>query len=78
MRSSKREIWVYTFYLEKEQAMRVKCLRRYVAIKQDDLDSKQAREAYYKAIAWQKELEEQELDSMIETLKSIPTKAKDS
>ena len=42
--------------------MHVKCLKKYVAIKQDDLDSKQAREAYYKAIAWRKELEEQELD----------------
>ncbi len=58
--------------------MHVKCLRKYVAIKQDDLDSKQARETYYKAIAWQKELEEQELDSMIETLKNITIKDKDS
>lgn len=58
--------------------MRVKCLRRYVAIKPDNVDSKEAREAYYKSIAWLKELEEQELDSMIETLKSIPTKVKDS
>ncbi len=58
--------------------MHVKCLRKYVAIKQDDLDSKQAREAYYKAIAWRKELEEQELDSMIETLKNITIKDKDS
>ena len=54
--------------------MHVKCLKKYVAIKQDDLDSKQAREAYYKAIAWRKELEEQELDSMIETLKNITIK----
>ena len=58
--------------------MHVKCLRKYVAIKQDDLDSKQAREAYYKAIAWRKELEEQELDSMIETLKNITIKDKDT
>lgn len=58
--------------------MHVKCLRKYVAIKQDDLDSKQAREAYYKAIAWRKQLEEQELDSMIETLKNITIKDKDS
>mgnify|MGYP001130989388 FL=1 len=58
--------------------MHVKCLKKYVAIKQDDLDSKQAREAYYKAIAWRKELEEQELDSMIETLKNITIKDKDS
>ena len=58
--------------------MHVKCLKKYVAIKQDDLDSKQAREAYYKAIAWRKELEEQELESMIETLKNITIKDKDS
>ena len=58
--------------------MHVKCLKKYVAIKQDDLDSKQAREAYYKAIAWRKELEEQELDSMIETMKNITIKDKDS
>ena len=58
--------------------MHVKCLKKYVAIKQDDLDSKQAREAYYKAIAWRKELEEQELDSMIETLKNITIKDTDS
>lgn len=58
--------------------MHVKCLKKYVAIKQDDLDSKQAREAYYKAIAWRKELEEQELDSMIETLKNITIKDKDT
>ena len=58
--------------------MHVKCLKKYVAIKQDDLDSKQAREAYYKAIAWRKELEEQELDSMIETLKNITIKDKES
>ena len=58
--------------------MHVKCLRKYVAIKQDDLVRKQAREAYYKAIAWRKELEEQELDSMIETLKNITIKDKDS
>ena len=58
--------------------MHVKCLKKYVAIKQDDLDSKQAREAHYKAIHWRKELEEQELDSMIETLKNITIKDKDS
>ena len=58
--------------------MHVKCLKKYVAIKQDELDSKQARGAYYKAIAWRKELEEQELDSMIETLKNITIKDKDS
>lgn len=58
--------------------MHVRCLRKYVAIKQGNLGSKQAREAYYKSIAWLKELEEQELDSMIETLKNIPMKDKDS
>ena len=60
--------------------MRTKSLRKYkhTSNKHSNVDSKKAREAYYKAIAWQKELEEQEFDSMIETLKSIPVKDKDS
>lgn len=60
--------------------MRMKSLRKYkyTSNKRGNVDNKKAIEAYYKAIAWRKELEEQEFDSMIETLKSIPVKDKDS
>lgn len=70
----------FLFGSEEEWFMRTKSLRKYkhTSNKHSNVDSKKAREAYYKAIAWQKELEEQEFDSMIETLKSIPVKDKDS
>lgn len=54
--------------------MRVKCSKKYVSLKKYNVESKETPKAYLDAIARCIANEEEEIDAMVETLKSIPSK----